>query len=336
MTRGQTKPKSTQPQALDVYLDAAGKHPRLSAEDERSVLAVVVRLRERRHEAIIAALGELGLDADELGKTCDDTIVAQIAPRLDPDTAQALRTLDRRYKRRRNEFLCANLRFVVSMASRYANHWMSLNDRVQEGNLGLLKAIERFDPSHGTRFSTYAAWWIRHHITRALVNRGRKIRIPAHLHRLFMKARTRRSQLRSELGRDPTTQELATALDVSPARLKDACEAMELRAVSLDSPADGTDARSFIDTLATTEDEDMDRILDKERNWEGVVHELPKLDERAQEILRHRFGLDESELFTLRTLGERYTLSRERIRQLQNRALSTIRDALEHRHHARS
>jgi RNA polymerase primary sigma factor len=240
-----------------------------------------------------------------------------------------VRSAQRKYLRLRNRFLCRNLRLVVKIATRYGNNRMSLADRVQEGNFGLLKAVERFDPARGTRFSTYAGWWIRHHITRALVNRGREIRIPAHLHRVFMKARAVEPDLRSRLGRDPTMEELAEAVGIDRDKVADAREAMELRAIGLETPTSDDDSRSVADTLEAPVYLDVGAELDAVRNIELATDAIASLEPMARDIVQRRFGLDGCEPWTLRRLGERYDLSRERIRQLQNKALRHIRDMID-------
>src|SRR5688572_30760412 len=124
------------------------------------------------------------------------------------------------YRAARDRFVCANLRLVVALANRYGRHHMPLADRVQEGNLGLLKAVDRFDPERGVRFSTYAAWWIRHAITRALTNHGRVVRVPAHVQSIFTKMRGARLRLRASLGHEPTDAQLADALGVEVTKLR--------------------------------------------------------------------------------------------------------------------
>ena len=233
------------------------------------------------------------------------------------------------YLRTRNRFICTNLRLVVSVAKRYGRHHMPLADRVQEGNLGLLKAVERFDPERGVRFSTYAAWWIRHAVMRALVKHGRTVRIPAHVHALFTKVRQARACLRAKLGRPPLLEEIAAWLEVTPEKVRAAIEAMEFRAVGFHESASAGEDTTVADRLRDErQDGWTDRVGDRidARLADGVVDVLDKM---AYDIVVHRFGLRRAERETLRGLGERYDLSRERIRQLQNRALKRLRDAVE-------
>lgn len=246
------------------------------------------------------------------------------------EPVRRLRRARREYLSARNRFMCANLRLVVTVAKRYGRHHMPLADRVQEGNIGLLKAIDRFDPERGFRFSTYAAWWIRHAVTRALVKHGRTVRIPAHLHTLFTKARRARTAIRGELGRNPTMAEVAERINAPLDKVHAAVKAMELRAIGLDDPAKGEGGQAISEVLP---DEDIDgwadRIGDRidARLAAKVVGEL---DPMAFEIVVHRFGLEGLQRRTLRSLGEDYALSRERIRQLQNKALRGLRDVMEH------
>jgi len=231
--------------------------------------------------------------------------------------------------RARSRFVSGNLGLVVLLAKRYSDRLLSLGDRVQEGNLGLLKAVERFDPERGTRFSTYAAWWIRHSITRALVNRGRKIRIPAHLHVIFNKSRAVESKLQAELMREPTDSELADAIELPVDKVRDAREAMRLRSVALETPAWGDEGGTVADQLQAELGLDVDDSIDDRRNY-IIAHEgMDGLEAVERDILEHRFALQGSERLTLRALGERHRLSRERIRQLQNRGLTKLRNAIE-------
>jgi len=234
-----------------------------------------------------------------------------------------------RLLRARNAFVCANLRLVVRVAQRIGRDRMPLQDRVQEGNLGLLKAVERFDPGRGCRFSTYAAWWIRHAITRALVDRARTVRIPAHLHTVYLKSTKAQQRLRSRLGRPPTLAEVAAEISEPAERVRIAEGAMELRSVSLDAPASAGDTRPISEILESGDSCEWGERMDARRNGRIAAAALAELDRTELDILRHRFGLDGARRLTLREIGERYDRSHERIRQLQNRALEKLRAAIE-------
>ncbi len=347
---------------LSTYLDDAGSFALLDAEEERRQARELVELRRagweaafasdaQRNAVFAAAKAELGddvpasLTAWKAGKA-EGSAVVDAMMRVDPDGcsldrieaecaggrtpyAKRLRQTRRAYRRARNRFMCANLRLVVTVAKRFGRHHMPLSDRVQEGNIGLLKAIERFDPERGCRFSTYAAWWIRHAVTRALVKHGRTVRIPAHIHTLFTKARRARATMRGQLGRNPSLLEIAERIDAPVEKVEAAIEAMELRSVGLDDPATGEGGQTIAEVLP---DETIDGWADRigERIDARLAGEIvDRLDDMAYDIVVHRFGLRGAERRTLRALGDDYKLSRERIRQLQNDALRGLRDVIE-------
>jgi RNA polymerase primary sigma factor len=269
------------------------------------------------------------------GVHCGDEKVEEgvDVPRPQPEVLQRynlrVRTARRHLLNARNKFICANLRLVVKVAQRYGRTRMSLADRVQEGNLGLMKAVDRFDPDRGVRFSTYAAWWIRHAVTRALVNRGRTVRIPAHLHTVFTKASHAQKKLRGELGRDPSVAEIADAIDVPLEKVRAAREAMDLRSIGLDAPVAGEGTPSVSDSLEDPHPLDWDDRLDERRNAAIAETAVEGLDPIEADVLKHRYGLRGAARMTLQKLGDRYSLSRERIRQLQNRALKKLRETIE-------
>ena len=266
------------------------------------------------------------------GVRCGEPTESEV-PKPQPEVLQRydqrVRQARRHLLKARNKFICANLRLVVKVAQRYGRTRMSLADRVQEGNLGLMKAVDRFDPDRGVRFSTYAAWWIRHAVTRALVNRGRTVRIPAHLHTVFTKASHAQKKLRGELGRDPSVAEIAQAIDVPLEKVRAAREAMDLRSIGLDAPVAGEGTPSVADSLEDPHPVDWDDRLDERRNAAIAETAVEGLDPIEADVLKHRYGLRGAARMTLQKLGDRYSLSRERIRQLQNRALKKLRETIE-------
>jgi RNA polymerase primary sigma factor len=293
-------------------------------------------------EALAAAMSAADADriladavADDVCRIAvgDDANVLQMTEWPRPEVFQRylarVRKSRRQYTYARNQFICANLRLVVKVAQRYGRCHMPLSDRVQEGNLGLMKAVDRFDPERGVRFSTYAAWWIRHAVTRALVNRARTVRIPAHLHTIFTKVRGARRSLRGELGREPTLIEVSKAVDVPLEKVKQAVDAMELRSVALEAPVAGADSPTVAESLEDQGNLDWTAHLDARRNTTLAEEALEELAPMEVDIVTHRFGLHGARKLTLQKLGEKYSLSRERIRQLQNRALRKIRRAIE-------
>ena len=230
----------------------------------------------------------------------------------------------------RKRFARANLRLVVRIASRFQQNLLPLHDRVQEGNLGLMKAIDRFDPTRGFRFSTYASWWIKHAIRRAAVNRGRTVRLPAHLQATAAKVNRARIGLRQELEREPTSAEIAAKVELPLDKVEITIDAMAQRQVSLDAPVGGADdARTVLDTLVDDEQRPLEEMISSENDAAKLRGKLLSLASIEQDILRQRFGLDGATPRTLTEIGHQYDLSRERIRQLQQRALENLRRTLE-------
>ncbi|MBC8073889.1 MAG: sigma-70 family RNA polymerase sigma factor [Deltaproteobacteria bacterium] len=228
----------------------------------------------------------------------------------------------------KHAFVRANLRLVVTMARRYAHGRMALPDLIQEGNIGLLKAVDRFDPDRGYRFSTYASWWIRHAISRAVADKAREVRVPVHMLDVHHKLRRTKQRFEVLQGREPGDEELAQSAEVPIERVRRLRMCLLDQAPSLDSPISGNDARTAGDLL---EDDDAPQVLEgiQSRVMDSKIRELvDRLPTIEADVLRKRFGLDESEPMTLREIGEQYSLSRERIRQLQEQALGKIRREL--------
>jgi RNA polymerase primary sigma factor len=231
-------------------------------------------------------------------------------------------------ERARQTLITANLRLAVSIARKYNRGRMPLSDLVQEANLGIMRAVETFDPARGLRFSTYASWWVRHAIQRALADKSRTVRLPCHVQDTLGRVNKARLALESKHGREPTPDELATALEMSVEKL----EQITLSAAncaSLDAPMSDDDGRSFVDFLAD-DDAPADVNLEREQQ-QALAHELlAELSPYHQDILSSRFGIaanqeDEREEQTLKEIGDKYNLSRERIRQLQEKALDELR-----------
>lgn len=232
-------------------------------------------------------------------------------------------------QRAKEDFVKANLRLVVSIARRFNYGRLPLADLIQEGNMGLIKAVERFDYRRGFRFSTYASWWIRHAIARGLADKGRVVRLPVHALAELQSVTRERAKLQRALGRQPTTEELATALKVRPDRLEKMEGALLDDAVSLDREVSGDDKRAFLDLL---KDETAVLSISERLISEAMLAEVQKilaaLSPIEKDILRLRFGLDSDQELTLSEIGEKYSLSRERIRQIQEQALNRMRRAL--------
>ncbi len=234
----------------------------------------------------------------------------------------------------RDEFVRANLRLVVTMARRYDRGGMPLADLIQEGNLGLMHAVSRFDYRRGLRFSTYACWWIRHAIGRALADKGRAVRIPVHMLEAQQQLEKVRQTLVGELGRPPTPQELAKQAKVPLAKLNQMHRYIMGQPMSLDRPVHDDDDRSFGDTLADPDTEECSPVddLTMQTLMSQVRRLLHHLSPIEADVLTKRFGLGDDEERTFREIGDQYKLSRERIRQIQNSALDKLKKALEREH----
>jgi RNA polymerase primary sigma factor len=236
-----------------------------------------------------------------------------------------------RVQRAKNEFVKANLRLVVSIARRFNHGRMPLADLIQEGNIGLIKAVERFDHARGYRFSTYASWWIRHAISRALADKGRAVRLPVHMIDAYHRVAKARRELTAKLGRNPTSDELGEATQIPAAKIEKMRTYLLDQSFSLDKPVSDEDGRRFIDFIqdpSADEPSPIDDLADRAVTDE-MRHLLAGLKPIEAEILRQRFGLDDDKELTLKEIGEKYNLSRERIRQLQEQALTKMRRALQ-------
>lgn len=241
-----------------------------------------------------------------------------------------LRGADRAAHVARNEFVKANLRLVVSIARRFNYGRMSLADLIQEGNLGLIKAVERFDYRRGFRFSTYASWWIRHAISRALADKGREVRLPVHMIDAHHRITKARRELTAKLSRPPTSEELAEATDIGVGKIEKMRTYLLDSSMSLDKPMNDEDGRSLVEILEDP-DSDGDVVLNRlsdatqTRRVRSLLDDLKPIE---ADILRQRFGLEDDQEQTLKEIGVKYNLSRERIRQLQEQALDKMRRAM--------
>jgi len=230
-----------------------------------------------------------------------------------------------RMTRVKNEFIEHNLKLVVAIAKDYRNLGLSFPDLIQEGNLGLIRAVEKFDHRRGFKFSTYAVWWIRQALVRAIQNHSRTIRLPSHVHDRLQRSQRVRAELTGKLGREPTAQELAPALGTDSESLE-ALDRLSREAISLESTVAGTEKR-LEDFVADGGAQIPDSGIDGDRMRTGVGALVGCLSPREQLILRMRYGLSGEEEHTLEQIGQSLGLSRERVRQLEARALKKLREA---------
>ena len=269
----------------------------------------------------------LQLYLQEIGKTALLTIEEEV---------KLARRIRRGDKSARDHMISANLRLVVKIAMDYKDFGLPLLDLISEGNIGLVKAVERFDPRKGGKLSTYAAWWIKQSIKRALANQSKTIRLPVHLVDKITKMRKTAMKLTEEFGREPTDEEIAIELQVPTSRVAH-LKSVSVRPASLDAPIgedgdSGTFGEIVGDENATSP---FESLREKTRNSD-LYDMIGSLEPREAEIIKYRFGLDGRDELTLEEVGEKFKVTRERVRQLQNIALSKMRKAMASHEHQRT
>lgn len=230
-------------------------------------------------------------------------------------------------KNARSLMIRANLRLVVKIAQDYSNYGLPLSDLISEGNIGLMKAVERFDPEKGGKLSTYAAWWIKQSIKRALANQSKTIRLPVHMVDKIARMRRISSMLAEALGREPTNSELAEELGIQRSKLAMLKQASQ-RPASLDAPIGDDDSSDYSEIIGDESALDPALALQSKNMHNQLDDLLESLDERETRIIGARFGLDGQKPLTLEEIGVEFGVTRERIRQLQNVALGKMRKSL--------
>src|SRR5579875_491614 len=285
-------------EALPLYLQEIGRVPLLSAAQEVALAQAI-----ERGNAAAARLR---------------------AGEVEAATRAELEAAVRAGEEARRQLVEANLRLVVSVARRYMNRGIPLPDLIQEGNLGLLRAVEKFDYRRGFKFSTYATWWIRQAVTRAIADHARTIRIPVHMVETINRLVRTLSRLQQEYGREPTAQELAQALDLTPEKVREVLKILP-QPISLETPVgDEQDALlgDFIEDEAAV---DLEEAAARALLRDHVASVLASLGRREQRVLELRYGLDDGKYHTLAEIGEELGVTRERIRQIETKALRKLR-----------
>lgn len=228
----------------------------------------------------------------------------------------------------RERMIKSNLRLVVKIARDYEDYGLPLLDLINEGNIGLMKAVERFDPSKGAKFSTYSSWWIKQSVKRALANQSKTIRLPVHMVDKIAKMRRVLVRLTEDLGREPSDEEVSAEMGIKPRRIR-LMRLASMRPTSLDAPIGEDEGNTIGDIVEDEKVETAYEMLEKKTLTSMIVELVRHLDPREASILRYRFGLDGGKERTLDQVGKKFGVTRERIRQLQNTALLKLRKMME-------
>ncbi|MFO7299428.1 MAG: sigma-70 family RNA polymerase sigma factor [Actinomycetes bacterium] len=283
-------------EAIRQYLDGIGNYDLLTAEEE-------VRLAR----------------AIEAGRNAEVALENE----TDPKKRRHLEELVLAGEEARQTFIRANLRLVVSIAKRYSNSRLPFLDLVQEGNLGLIRAVEKFEYRKGFKFSTYATWWIRQAITRAIADKSRTIRVPVHMMDTITQMQTAEANLMKRLGRAPTDEEIAEESGIAVEKIREARK-IAPEPVSIFEPV-GEDNATLGDFIEDTEATAPFEMIASKLNLENLRHVLDRLTEREREIIIMRYGLNGREPATLDEVGRHFNVTRERIRQIEAKALAKMR-----------
>ena len=298
----------------------------LHSSDDQIVVSDPVRmyLQEIGRVPLLTPQQEVELAMQiEAGRRAADKLDGD-GQKLEKDARAILESTSQKGERAAEHLVEANLRLVVSIAKKYVGRGMPLLDMFQEGNLGLMRAAEKFDHRRGFRFSTYATWWIRQAVTRALADQGRTIRVPVHMVETINKLIQAQRSLMQDLGREPTIPEIAADLEVDPQRVTE-LRRIAQDPVSLESPL-GTEDESTLGDFVEDREADVPVEVASFKLLQGyIAHALEELNARERQVLVMRFGLDDGKVRTLEEVGAHFGVTRERVRQLETKALAKLR-----------
>jgi len=286
-------------EALPLYLQEIGRVPLLTGAAEVELAKAIEAGNEAK-----AALG------DEQTRSTDET--------------ERLEDVADRGNLARRRLVESNLRLVVSVARRYMNRGIPLGDLIQEGNIGLMRAVEKFDYRRGFKFSTYATWWIRQAVSRALADHSRTIRVPVHMVETINKYVRMSSSLQQELGREPTVDEIAKAMETTPERIREIIRILP-QPMSLESSVGDEQDATLADFVEDENLPDMDEVASRTMLRLQVEGVLETLSPRERRVVELRFGLEGDKLYTLSEIGQELGVTRERIRQIETKALRKLR-----------
>ena len=282
--------------------------------------------KEKKNELTSSERSSIKLYLNEIGQ------IDLLKPEQEVQLARRIAKGD---KQARDMMIRANLRLVVKIANDYSNYGLPLSDLVSEGNIGLIKAVERFDPDKGGKLSTYAAWWIKQAIKRALANQSKSIRLPVHLVDKISKIRRTISKLTEELEREPTDEEVGIVMGVPASKIAH-LKSVSVRPASLEAPIGEADGTAFGDIIGDEKALTPFQSLSNKSNSNDISDILNQLEERDAKIIRLRFGLDGDSPKTLEEVGSIFGITRERVRQLQNLSIRKMRSIMTDRNAQRS
>jgi RNA polymerase primary sigma factor len=310
--------------SVRMYLKEIGRVPLLTAEEEVSLAKRIEAGMLASERLAESEATELEAAADTISQPAPDESPPEPVECLDPEEVDTLQAVVEDGEQAKQALTQANLRLVVSIAKRYAGRGMLILDLIQEGNLGLMRAVEKFDYTKGFKFSTYATWWIRQAITRAIADQARTIRIPVHMVESINKVHRVQRQMMQDLEREPTVAELADKVDMTPQRVREILRISQ-DPLSLDSPVGEEDDSSLGDFIEDQQAQAPAEMAARRMLGDAVVEALDELNDREKAVVRLRFGLDDGQARTLEEVGKEFGVTRERIRQIEAKTLAKLR-----------